>query len=192
LPHLNRAKDALFRDGPAGTIAAAFLFTEPSWIAGRGPRMDPKISALERAFQLTGSGQVETVDKPKKRLDREGYDSHVVLGPTLISQLRNRITPISSPVPGLSRTGVGNLTSFNSPQGSGPLGSLGAFIDGYSGYLSSANIDPTMVNGWTQALEFSPTTPVPELSTWAMMAVGFVGLGFAGWRSKRDTGALAA
>jgi hypothetical protein len=31
-------------------------------------------------------------------------------------------TPISSPVPGMSGTGVGNTTSFDSPQGSGPLG----------------------------------------------------------------------
>lgn len=101
-------------------------------------------------------------------------------------------TPISSPVPGLSGTGVGNLTSFNSPQGSGPLGSLGAYIDGYSGYLSSAGIDPTTVNGWTQALEFSPTTPVPELSTWAMMLAGFAGLGFMSWRGSRKTAAHAA
>ena len=30
------------------------------------------------------------------------------------------------------------------------------------------------------------TGAVPELSTWAMMAVGFVGLGFAGYRKARD------
>jgi hypothetical protein len=92
-------------------------------------------------------------------------------------------TPISSPVPGMSGTGVGNTTSFDSPQGSGPLGNLGAFIDGYSGYLSSAGINPATVNGWTQALEFSPTTPAaPEASTWAMMLAGFAGLGFFGYR----------
>jgi hypothetical protein len=28
-------------------------------------------------------------------------------------------------------------------------------------------------------------TPVPEPSTWAMMLIGFVGLGFAGYRSGR-------
>ena len=97
-------------------------------------------------------------------------------------------TPISSPVPGLSGTGVGNLTSFNSPQAAGPLGNLGAFISSYSSYLSSADIDPTMVNGWTQALEFTPqTAAVPELSTWAMMLAGFVGLGFLGYRKTVKT-----
>ena len=92
-------------------------------------------------------------------------------------------TPISSPVPGLSGTGVGNLTSFNSPNPAGPLGSLGAYIDPYAGYLSGAGIDPTMVNGYTQALEFSPTAPAtPELSTWAMMLAGFAGLSLLGYR----------
>jgi hypothetical protein len=97
-------------------------------------------------------------------------------------------TPISSPVPGLSGTGVGNLTSFNSPQAAGPLGNLGAFISSYSSYLSSADIDPTMVNGWTQALEFTPqTAAAPELSTWAMMLAGFAGLGFLGYRKTVKT-----
>jgi len=30
---------------------------------------------------------------------------------------------------------------------------------------------------------------VPELSTWAMMLLGFAGLGFAGWRTKQKTAA---
>ncbi|MFY9970462.1 MAG: hypothetical protein WAK41_13765, partial [Roseiarcus sp.] len=29
------------------------------------------------------------------------------------------------------------------------------------------------------------TTSVPELSTWVMMALGFAGLGFAGYRARR-------
>jgi hypothetical protein len=54
--------------------------------------MDPKVSALERAFQLAGSGQVATVDDIKKSLKLEGYDQQVVDGgPSLTSQLRNRI-----------------------------------------------------------------------------------------------------
>jgi hypothetical protein len=48
------------------------------------------------------------------------------------------------------------------------------------------------VNGFTQALEFSPETPVPEASTWAMMLAGFAGLGFLGWRGSRKTAARAA
>jgi hypothetical protein len=35
-------------------------------------------------------------------------------------------------------------------------------------------------------------SPVPEPSTWAMMLLGFVGLGFAGWRGRRKTAGAAA
>jgi hypothetical protein len=34
--------------------------------------------------------------------------------------------------------------------------------------------------------------PVPEPSTWAMMLIGFAGLGYAGYRTSRKSAALAA
>jgi len=37
------------------------------------------------------------------------------------------------------------------------------------------------------AFEFSLGSGVPEPSTWAMMALGFAGLGFMGWRGSRKT-----
>jgi hypothetical protein len=42
------------------------------------------------------------------------------------------------------------------------------------------------------AFEFSLGTGVPEPSTWAMMAVGFAGLGFMSWRGSRKLAAHAA
>jgi hypothetical protein len=54
--------------------------------------MDPKVSSLERAFQLAGAGQVATVGDIKRRLKLEGYDQQVVDGgPLLTSQLRKLI-----------------------------------------------------------------------------------------------------
>jgi hypothetical protein len=52
----------------------------------------------------------------------------------------------------------------------------------------------TQVNGFTQALEFSAVTPsgAPEPSTWAMMFLGFAGLGLMGWRGSRKAAAQAA
>jgi hypothetical protein len=41
------------------------------------------------------------------------------------------------------------------------------------------------------AFEFSLGSPVPEPSTWAMMGLGFAGLGLMGWRKTRQTAALA-
>jgi hypothetical protein len=42
------------------------------------------------------------------------------------------------------------------------------------------------------AFEFSLGSGVPEPSTWAMMGIGFAGLGFMGWRGSRKTAALTA
>jgi hypothetical protein len=41
-------------------------------------------------------------------------------------------------------------------------------------------------------LQIGPTAAVPEPSTWAMMLVGFAGLGFFGYRASRKGAALAA
>jgi hypothetical protein len=49
-------------------------------------------------------------------------------------------------------------------------------------------------NGWVHITELSAgiaSAPIPEPSTWAMMALGFAGLGFVGWHSSRKTTALA-
>jgi hypothetical protein len=43
------------------------------------------------------------------------------------------------------------------------------------------------------AVTLCSTAPViPEISTWAMMVIGFVGLSFAGYRAKRKNAALVA
>jgi hypothetical protein len=58
--------------------------------------MDLKVSALERAFQLAGSGQAASIDDIKKRLKREGYTEKAVDGgPSLAGQLRKLISEAS-------------------------------------------------------------------------------------------------
>jgi hypothetical protein len=37
--------------------------------------------------------------------------------------------------------------------------------------------------------DVSPAIAAPEASTWVMMAIGFMGLGFTGWRARQRTGA---
>ena len=39
--------------------------------------------------------------------------------------------------------------------------------------------------------EHSPSLLVPEASTWAMVALGFSGLGFAAFRARRTTVSIA-
>jgi hypothetical protein len=54
--------------------------------------MDPKVSALERAFQLARSGEMAAIADIEKQLDREGYDRNVVnVGPLLKGQLKKLI-----------------------------------------------------------------------------------------------------
>jgi hypothetical protein len=54
--------------------------------------MDPKVSALERAFQLARSGRVAKFDDIKKQLKQEGYDEKALDGgPSLRMQLRKLI-----------------------------------------------------------------------------------------------------
>lgn len=54
------------------------------------------------------------------------------------------------------------------------------FIDNVSGFNDNAavpNLEP-----WIMLSEVQFTAAVPEPSTWIMMVLGFVGLGYAGYR----------
>ncbi len=97
-------------------------------------------------------------------------------------------TLMASPVAGLIGSGEGS-SGYVDPIGVGPLPSLGAFANSFNIVLSG--LPAAQVNGFTQALEFAPQTPVPELSTWAMMVAGFAGLGLMGWRRSREAATRA-
>jgi PEP-CTERM motif len=98
-------------------------------------------------------------------------------------------TIVSNPVPGESGTGDG-ANGFVSPFPAGPAPALGSFIDPF-GQISNQGIDPAQVNGFEEALEFIPqVAAVPEPSTWAMMILGFCGVGFMAYRRKQNGPAL--
>lgn len=60
---------------------------------------------------------------------------------------------------------------------------------------ASSFIDPTAIlenaAGDVFSISVLAPAPVPELSTWAMMLAGFIGIGFAGYRVSRRSAALA-
>jgi hypothetical protein len=97
-------------------------------------------------------------------------------------------TLMSSPVPGLTGNGEGTL-GFIDPIPAGPAPQLGAFANPFQIVINGlGGLTP---NEFTQALEFEPSsfippTGVPELSTWAMMLLGFVGLGTAAFKRHKD------
>jgi hypothetical protein len=73
----------------------------------------------------------------------------------------------------------------------GPLPSLGTFLNPFSQLNGALSGGPTAsdITSFTQALEFTPasfTPSAPEPSTWAMMLLGFAGLGFLGYRRARE------
>jgi hypothetical protein len=62
--------------------------------------MDPKISALERAFQIAESGRVSDIKHIRAQLKREGYDERVLdSGRSLTLQLRGLIKAAHSGAP---------------------------------------------------------------------------------------------
>jgi hypothetical protein len=54
-------------------------------------RMDQKMTALERAFQLAKSGHVEDLTQIASALKREGYKVDQIEGPILKRQLNDLI-----------------------------------------------------------------------------------------------------
>jgi PEP-CTERM motif len=90
-------------------------------------------------------------------------------------------TLMASPIAGVTGSGEGTLGFIDPIGGPGPLTGLGAFANPFGQVLNGLPAD--QVNGFTAALEFAPATAaVPEPSTWAMMFLGFAGLGFLGYR----------
>jgi hypothetical protein len=102
--------------------------------------------------------------------------------------------------------------------GNNNLNSLAITVDGYTltggdlvsmGALGLGDQNSPMDNQWVtitglgdfkqasfsstnNAFEFSLASGAPEPSTWAMMGLGFAGLGFMGWRGSRKTVPQAA
>ena len=73
---------------------------------------------------------------------------------------------------------------------------IGSFFD----IFTELTLDPGVLVPGTNPMDLllnvtvsgGPPPTIPEPSTWAMMAIGFAGLGFAGWRKAQRKGAAAA
>ena len=97
--------------------------------------------------------------------------------------------------------GVFNTTGCNGDSyQAGNVVTADIVFDGDSGLISLASVTltPPAINripissDTTPVLIVNPAYAVPEPPTWAMMFIGFVGLGFAGFRASRRGAALAS
>jgi PEP-CTERM motif len=71
-----------------------------------------------------------------------------------------------------------SITSVSYPTGE----PVSAFLSGGDLYVNFAGTQ--LASGDTVTVDFSSSVVTPEPSTWAMMTLGFAGLGFMGWRSR--------
>jgi len=79
------------------------------------------------------------------------------------------------------------------PATDAPSGTWVRFASNFIGDGTSSTITFTENSGLTYVgLDDVSVTSVPEPSTWAMMLLGFAGLGYAGYRASRKNVALAA
>ena len=86
----------------------------------------------------------------------------------------------ANPNPGSIGAGRDALGFVGNPTFTGTAINYGQFTDPAS-FFSAVGLDPVHANGYFWGVEISP---VPEPSTWAMMILGFVGLGFLAYRRK--------
>jgi hypothetical protein len=83
-----------------------------------------------------------------------------------------------------------DINSTNYAQLSPSTGDQGALGSKYVNIFSSLNIASVVFSSTDKAFEFDNLTvaAVPEASTWAMMILGFLGLGFLGYRKSSKAG----
>lgn len=169
----------------AGTIVEDFTFVFPRESSSDANYLSTVFAGFNPAFgTLTGvtvsvSGPLDWTPGPPIGHDPPGDTLHVdLLSPVLASQMFTSdgdTLPIDI-----------NLNGAGVAIGSGPQQALLSFSDTFGGTFTNGQ---TAVDG-AITYTFTPAgPPAPEPSTWAMMLVGFAGLGYA---AARKSGARLA
>jgi hypothetical protein len=82
-----------------------------------------------------------------------------------------------------------SITPSGLVTGASDGGYTGAGLTGASDFVDAGFL---MTSGNAGITGIFPAIAVPEASTWVMMAIGFVGFGFMGWRGSRRIAGRAA
>ena len=155
---------------------------DPWWAAGPPiPSIWAHSRAAPRAAPISGDErhpQLGLLRIPRRRLWKLGERG---------LHLRRR------PFLGVARGGVdgGNIVDFNATGLSNGLHVETVTLDPFSAFPTLTNDPLAQITLTIDATVTGGTPTVPERSTWAMIAIGFAGLGFAGYRKARRTGVAA-
>jgi hypothetical protein len=99
---------------------------------------------------------------------------------------------ISGPLLVAEETGASSFSvseSFEAKIGSGSLGAFNTVFNSVNPFGSDAT---NFTNEFFYSTPQSQVSPVPEPSTWAMMILGFAGVGFMAYRRKTKPSLMAA
>jgi PEP-CTERM motif len=212
-PGVGGADDATLTPGTTMTLTNAGLTLKVSMVAGTD-----RPGSEWLVFQYTSEGPISPSQgnwtiNPVGLLANQplflirGFDQFDVNGTEQAFNFSpfGGFTPVAAPTSDLASilSGPGLLSGVNMDTNpadafpAGPLPSLGTFINPFSQLNGDLVNEGTagQITSYTDALEFTPANfapGTPEPSTWAMMLLGFGGIGFMGWRGSRKAAAHAA
>ena len=94
------------------------------------------------------------------------------------------------------QTNLGPMTFYVAPHGGLTAGGLYDLSGDqlYTGGEGDPTFTPgvyTLANSLSESIDFVTLTAVPEPATWAMLLMGFAGLGWAGYRRAKRRAAVA-
>jgi hypothetical protein len=74
---------------------------------------------------------------------------------------------------------------FQAQAGATLIADISVDVDG--GLAMTPNVQQVLLNNFTMNGDVAAVTGLPEPSTWAMMILGFAGIGFSAYRRKNKT-----
>jgi hypothetical protein len=155
-----------------------------AWAAIGGAR------AADVLFTITGGGQTATFKLPLNPTPNFGIPGVFFLFSSVPAVVDGVPTPLTNLI--FWKTGGftdERLFNFSGPQFYTGSESSPTFLSDVSVTLHNNVLGGTMDR---VTVTDPPPLAVPELSTWAMLLLGFVGLSYAGYRKARTSATLAA
>ena len=177
------------RNGAITTFTVNNMSTQPVAINPAGDITGSFGGFLPEGFLRTPDGTIITFDVP-------GSVDTVPVGITPAGAIVGNFIATDFSQDGFVRSPRGDFTTFEVPGSSDTIPtavSVNGVITGWyldanfaaHGFIRLPGNDPPGPMAFALAADPLASTAVPEASTWAMMLLGFAGLGIAGYRASR-------